>query len=155
MCGNVYIMEAVNGSPTLGAIIFLTGPLAGSTQQINKSTVTMGREPNNDIVIPDPSVSRHHAQITVSMGAWSISKLTPQNSIKVNQKEVQQSMLQDHDTIGLGATTTFRVQLQGGNQQSLPPAAVANSAPWELVRQQFAGRSCRHSATQDFHGTGA
>jgi pSer/pThr/pTyr-binding forkhead associated (FHA) protein len=129
MCGNVYVMDAVNGSPTLGTIIFLTGPLAGSTLQINKPTVTIGREPNNDIVIPDPSVSRHHAQITINKSVWSISKLTPQNIIKVNQKDVQQSALQDRDTVGLGAATTFRVQLQSGNQQSLSSAAAVAPPP--------------------------
>jgi len=129
MCGNVYVMDAVNGSPTLGTIIFLTGPLAGSTQQINKAMVTIGREPNNDIVIPDPSVSRHHAQITINKGIWSIAKLTPQNTIKINQQDVPQGVLQDRDTVGLGSTTTFRVQLQNRNQQSLPPVAAVAPPP--------------------------
>src|ERR1051326_8641899 len=105
-------MDAVNGSPTLGAIIFLTGPRAGNIFQVTKPTITIGREPNNDIVISDPSVSRHHAEITIQNGVWNISKLTLQNSVRVNQQEVQQSILQDHDMVSLGATTTFRVQTQ-------------------------------------------
>ena len=61
-------METVNGQPALASIKFLTGSLAGSIYQITKPTTTLGREPANDIVLSDPSVSRHHAQITPTQG---------------------------------------------------------------------------------------
>lgn len=58
-------MESLNGSPGLGSINFITGSQAGSTIQLNKPVLTIGREPGNDIVVTDPSVSRRHAQITL------------------------------------------------------------------------------------------
>ena len=100
-------MDVVNKSQGLGSIRFLTGPLAGRTIQISKPMMTIGREPTNDIVISDPSVSRQHARLVNNGGQWSIEKLSPQNVVTVNQRDVQQSLIADRDTIGLGNGTTF------------------------------------------------
>ncbi|GAC1385934.1 MAG: FHA domain-containing protein [Ktedonobacteraceae bacterium] len=98
-------MDIMNGPASLGSIKFITGSQAGSSFQITKFTITMGREPGNDIVVSDPSVSRHHAQISFNNGTWTISKLAPQNTVTVNQRDVQQAIINDRDTIGLGSTT--------------------------------------------------
>src|SRR5712664_1745792 len=100
-------MDAVNGPPALGSIKFLTGPLAGRSYSINKPVTTIGREPTNDIAIPDPTVSRQHAQITWTNGTWTIAKLVAQNTLSINQHDVQQTAMNTGDTIGVGATTTF------------------------------------------------
>ena len=98
-------MDVVNRS--LGSIRFLTGPLAGSTIQISKPLITIGREPGNDVVISDPSVSRQHARMVNDGGQWGIEKLAMQNIVTVNQRDVQQATISDRDTIGLGTGTTF------------------------------------------------
>src|SRR6266568_635417 len=103
-------MESLNGSPGFGSINFLTGSQAGSTILIQKPVLTIGREPGNDIVVTDPSVSRRHAQITLNGGVWVISNLTQQNIVIVNQRNVppsQQSPISERDTIAIGAGTTF------------------------------------------------
>ena len=94
-------------TPPLGALRFLTGPLAGKTYQITKDTINIGRDPASDIAISDPSVSRHHAQILLTGDAWIIKKLASQNSLTLNKREIQQSPLLDNDTVGLGPGTTF------------------------------------------------
>ena len=112
-------MDVVNKSSVLGSLKFLTGPLAGSTLPISKPITTLGRdETSNDIVISDPSVSRHHARIVQNGAQWLIEKLAPQNTLSVNSRDVQQGPLSDRDTIGLGTGTTFLFQ-----------AAVAQPAP--------------------------
>jgi len=40
------------------SIRFLSGPLAGQTFPIPSTSVTIGREGINDIIIPEPKVSR-------------------------------------------------------------------------------------------------
>src|SRR5436305_4596803 len=100
-------MNVVNRPPGSGSIRFLTGPLAGNTYQITKPLTTIGREPGNDIIISDPSVSRHHALLVNNGGQWSIEKLASQNLVTVNQRDVQQAIISDRDTIGLGPGITF------------------------------------------------
>src|SRR4051794_22523092 len=104
-------MDAVNKSPVLGSLKFLTGPLAGTTLPIIKPVTTLGREEtSNDIVISDPSVSRHHARLVQNGPQWIIEKLAPQNALTVNSRDVPQAPISDRDTIGLGTGTTFLFQ---------------------------------------------
>ena len=127
-------MDAVNGPPMgTGSIRFLTGPLAGNTYPITKTTITFGREPGNDIVISDPSVSRHHAQITFISGAWMIKKLTAQNKISVNQREITQGPLLDRDTVTLGSGTTFLFQYSGASQHISAASQPAQASSGTVI----------------------
>ncbi len=110
----------------LCSLTFLTGPQAGKTFQITKPVITIGREPTNDIVLSDASISRHHAQITCTNGTWTIAKLALQNTMSVNTRDTQQGLLNDRDTIGLGANITFRFQVNNSSVGSISPAALNN-----------------------------
>ena len=49
------------------------GPNDGRTIILAKSTVSMGRLADNDLVVNEPAVSRRHAEITHSeAGGWPI-----------------------------------------------------------------------------------
>ncbi|GER87575.1 ABC transporter ATP-binding protein [Dictyobacter vulcani] len=131
-------MNAVNNPTVLGSLQFLTGPLAGKTFPITKPITNMGREPGNDIVISDPSVSRHHAQIMWNGNVWSIKKAAPQNTILLNQREINQSPLNDRDTISLGQGTTFLLLIADSARPTpnsterganVPPATPQVQAP--------------------------
>ncbi|HEX4714822.1 MAG TPA: FHA domain-containing protein, partial [Ktedonobacteraceae bacterium] len=117
-------MDVGNKSPVLGSLKFLTGPLAGSTLPITKPVMTIGRdETSNDIVISDPSVSRHHARIILKGAQWTIEKLAPQNTVSVNSRDVQQAPLADRDTIALGTGTTVLFQMAVSAAQPVSYAA--------------------------------
>src|SRR5215472_15252773 len=91
------------------SIKFLSGPLAGQTFPISKSSVTIGRASTNDIVVKDDlKVSRTHARLLKQNGSWSIEKLAPYyNTLTVNQQHVQQAMITNNATIRIGADTSF------------------------------------------------
>src|SRR5205085_5160968 len=120
------LMDTVNVPPSPGSITFLTGPLTGSAFQISKPITTIGRDPGNDIVVTDPSISRHHAQILWNNGAWSIQKIAPQNKVTVNQVDTQQTAIKDRDTISLGKGITF---LFTNNAQVANPTYVSPPPP--------------------------
>lgn len=122
-------MDVINKPPLLGSLKFLTGPLAGTTLPISKAVTTLGRdETSNDIVISDPSVSRHHARIVLNGPQWIIEKLAPQNTLTVNSRDVQQGPISDRDTIGLGTGTTFLFQAVAQPSSYAAPAAASRSA---------------------------
>ncbi|HEU0002798.1 MAG TPA: FHA domain-containing protein [Ktedonobacteraceae bacterium] len=100
-------MDVVNRSQDLSSISFITGSMAGRTFPISKSVITIGREPKNDIVLSDQTVSREHARLVNTNGQWSIEKLAPTNTITVNKREVQSSPINDRDEISLGGVITF------------------------------------------------
>ena len=127
-------MNVANRLQESGSIRFLTGPLAGSTFQISKPLITFGRDPGNDIVISDPTVSRQHARLVNNAGQWSIEKLAAQNVVTVNQQNVQQAVLSDRDTIGLGTGTTFLFLISSPQA----PAEQRPVTPYNVVQRPAA-----------------
>src|SRR5215471_18526850 len=122
-------MDAGNTPSVRSSIKFLSGPLAGKTFQINKPIMTMGRGPNNDIVIKDdPRVSRQHARLVWNDGSWSIEK-HPQTAspVTVNSQSVQQAVLADGMSIGLGEDTSFVFLIQ--TEAQVPQRKVAETLP--------------------------
>ncbi len=130
-------MDAVKKTSQTGSFQFLTGPMAGKTFLITKPITTIGREPDNDIVVSDLSVSRHHAQIMWNGSVWSIKKVAAQNNITLNQNEINQSPLSDRDTIGLGPSTTALFQIVEV-QRPTPP--LARPVPQKPPVQPIANR---------------
>lgn len=70
---------------------------------LNKPTMTIGRNPNNDILIPDQTVSGSHAKITIENGSFFLSDLGSTNGTFVNGTRVTNAMLKSGDLIKLGA----------------------------------------------------
>src|SRR5436309_11459971 len=72
------------------AVRILTGAQAGITFPISKAYTTIGRDPQNDIVLTDATISRAHARIVQHGSLWTIEKLAPNNTLKINQRDMQQ-----------------------------------------------------------------
>jgi len=60
------------------------GKLKGHTFAINSDSFLIGRSPENDIQIPDPSVSRRHAKIYRNGDKYFIKDLMSSNGIRVD-----------------------------------------------------------------------
>ena len=130
-------MDTLNGPSSLGSITFVAGPQAGSVFQISKPSIKIGREPANDIVVSEPSVSRYHAQITQNNGAWTISNLTDRNRVAVNQRDVppsQQAVINERDMITLGSGTVF--QFHVNTEMFNAPDAPAFQPPSVVPKPQ-------------------
>lgn len=124
-------MDVVNRPPGLVSIQFLTGPRAGSSIQVNKTTITIGREPNNDVAILDPTVSRYHARLVYNGSQWTVEKLNAQNTLSVNKRDVQQMAVHDRDTIGIGPGSSFLFIGSAEAQKSpSPPPMVPQRSPY-------------------------
>lgn len=113
-------MQGQSYPSTESSIQFLSGPLAGKTFPVTKSSFILGRAPDSDIVINDFGVSRNHARLLQTGSGWSIEKLAPQNTLTVNQRNIQQETLNNQDVIGLGTGTTFRFVSTNLGQTIIP-----------------------------------
>ena len=91
-------------------------------------TRRIGRVPDNDIVVPHFSVSRHHAELRATPGGYRIVDLGSHNGTFVNEQRVTAAELAEGDTVGFG-DTTFR--LAGGEllQIAGPAQAQAQMPP--------------------------
>ena len=64
--------------------------------------VHMGRELDNTLRLPDPSISRHHCVVRKVAGGFEIQDLQSSNGVLINGNRVQSSPLRDGDRITLG-----------------------------------------------------
>jgi uncharacterized RDD family membrane protein YckC len=70
--------------------------------EIIDNEVHMGRELDNTLRLPDPSISRHHCVVRKVGGGFEIQDLQSSNGVLVNGNRVQSSPLRDGDRITLG-----------------------------------------------------
>ncbi len=87
----------------------------GERRTFNLSkAVTMGRLPDNDIVIEDSAISARHSGITQRRGHWWLEDLGSSNGTWLNETRlIERLRLDDGDCIRLGRTT-ITVDLEDG-----------------------------------------
>jgi hypothetical protein len=73
---------------------------------------TIGRSKSVECVLPDPNVSRRHAELRRSdSGDWQIADLGSTNGVKVNGRRVSSTRLSPGDQVTVG-TTTFQFDIE-------------------------------------------
>ncbi len=71
--------------------------------EISGSTVSIGRVDTNDLVLAHPSVSRHHARLSVLPGDTTLLiDLGSLNGTFVNGQQIQERRLADQDRVNIG-----------------------------------------------------
>ncbi|HEX8618626.1 MAG TPA: FHA domain-containing protein [Thermoanaerobaculia bacterium] len=88
------------------AKIFFVG-LDGAEKSYRLQThrpFTLGRDPGNDIILRDPKVSRHHAEIVFERGFFVLHDLASANGTYVNAKRVRVAPLTHGARLRMGNT---------------------------------------------------
>ena len=88
------------GEPTL---VLLTDDQPVKTLPVPRR-VKIGRQADNDLVVVDPGVSRHHAEVINENGTCTLHDLGSTNGTYVNGSVVTEHALRDGDRISLGST---------------------------------------------------
>ncbi|AXA34821.1 MAG: FHA domain-containing protein [Candidatus Hydrogenedentota bacterium] len=86
-----------------GRLVVLKGPNLGMSYELGECT-RIGRGEENEIQIPDPGVSRLHAEIVRSRLAYIIYDRGSRNGLIVNGQRVTQKVLLKNDEILVGNT---------------------------------------------------
>ena len=72
------------------------------TYNLGCDEVLIGRHASADIRLPDLSVSRYHAILTVSEGKWTIKDMGSKSGLFINGSMVKEAVLNENDVITLG-----------------------------------------------------
>lgn len=71
---------------------------------LDRATLNIGRSQDNHVVIDDRSVSRHHLQLRLRMGRYTLFDTQSRGGTLVNNVPVKQHDLQNGDVIRIGNT---------------------------------------------------
>ncbi|MGH9206333.1 MAG: FhaA domain-containing protein, partial [Acidimicrobiales bacterium] len=77
----------------------------GQRVELRQGTLTIGRMPDCGIVLADPNVSRHHAELRRQGSDSILVDLGSTNGTKVNGAAIDQRRLVDGDQITIGTTS--------------------------------------------------
>ncbi len=85
-------------------IRFETGPDKGEVRPVRAGSISIGRSPDNDIVIQDATVSSSHAVIAFINKSHFVEDLNSANGTFVNQVRIHRKRLREGDEIVIGKT---------------------------------------------------
>ena len=66
-----------------------------------KESLSVGRKPDNDIVVDNPAISGHHCRILRQGDGYYVEDLDSTNGTYVNEKRVKKTGLRNNDVIGI------------------------------------------------------
>jgi ABC-type multidrug transport system ATPase subunit/pSer/pThr/pTyr-binding forkhead associated (FHA) protein len=100
--------------PAAPGVTFAEGAASEALRRVDlsqKTTVTIGRDPQNDIVLDNPRVSRYHSKLERIGQRYRIRDLGSTNGTFVNGRRISGEVwLDENDAIGIGS---YRLVLSG------------------------------------------
>jgi len=109
-------------------LIVIAGPSEGMTFAITEAEVSVGRESDNQICLPDLSVSRRHFSIKQDGQQFQLFDHGSLNATVVNGMPVKQHLLKSGDRIRVGDSLLLFLR------EAEQSRSISNPAPFEDVR---------------------
>ncbi|MCA9902922.1 MAG: DUF3662 domain-containing protein [Anaerolineae bacterium] len=87
---------------------------------LEADVLNLGRSRDNDIMLNDPYVSRHHAQLRLRFGTYTLFDNDSQGGVFINDVRVREHRLQPGDVILMGRTRMLYIEdtESSGNSQT-------------------------------------
>lgn len=123
----------------MAKIILSIGGAVLREMELATERITIGRAPDNDIVIDDLAVSARHAVIGASDNDVCVEDLNSTNGTQVNGQPVRKHFLQHNDLIGL-ASYTIRYLPDATRDETPTPATPEQIAKITVLNGPKAGR---------------
>ena len=89
-------------NPGTALLISTRGAVSGSRYLLDEDKVTVGRDPSNDIMLDDGTVSREHAVFIRENGRYRIEDVGSLNGTYVNRRRVDSVELHSGDELMIG-----------------------------------------------------
>jgi len=110
--------------------------------KLDKSGFTVGRKPDNDIVLENATVSGYHCKLYEAGGTWFAEDLNSTNGTFVNGKKVLKAGLHNNDSVGIVKYSLLFVEdaseqnTPGGDDYPAPQTGPEPELPPQKARVQ-------------------
>lgn len=132
-------------SPLPAKLIVRFGPHPNQEYPLPEHTVTIGREPINDIVMNDPEVSRRHTRISYRDGQFLAEDLGSTNGTFINGRRLTgPSPLFHGDIVDLGDSISFTFHDPagaGGSATMIDSPGSGRGQPEQMARTEMIQQS--------------
>jgi len=91
---------------------------------LGQGSISIGRSPDQDIVLIDPRVSRRHALILQELDSYSVIDQNSTHGTFLNSVRVDKAILTLGDVLQMGSTNGAQVRFQQAQKGSVEHAAV-------------------------------
>lgn len=99
-----------SATPPPARLEMIEGDSSGRDFPLVKTLISIGRGLDNDLVIDDPRVSRHHAQITFRHSHYLLRDQRSTNGTFVNDQPIETVVLASGDRVSIGGFELLFVQ---------------------------------------------
>jgi len=126
-------MEEPLTPPAVGAFLIVDGK---RHFRLDRPLVTIGRKLDNHLVLPDPHVSRRHAEVRLQGGRYMLRDLNSTAGTRVNGQLVTEHLLQPGDVIAIsGITLIYGEDAAGppGQTQRYTPPSLGKKDPNQIT----------------------
>jgi hypothetical protein len=86
------------------SLVFVNGSHAGESIPLLPTTLTIGREHDNNVELKDPDVARYHARIVHERGRYVVEDLDSTTGTWVNGQRTKKAPLNNGDVVRVGST---------------------------------------------------
>jgi predicted component of type VI protein secretion system len=105
--------------------------ISGTAHELVEDLITVGRAPDNTIILEDPSVSSRHAQFERAGEVYRLKDRQSTNGTRVNGVPITETMLRADDRIRFGAVEA-RFEPDTRGSQPLPSVEEVEARPAEM-----------------------
>lgn len=130
------------------SITFTRGPKQGKSFKILGEEVKIGRGSDNDIVIDDKNLSRHHLALINTNKGLLIKDLNSTNGVFCNRKKVAELLLGPQDEISFGDSTFMLKNAARAHTAASPTPAAPQGSTFGLGLQDSAPSGNRTSTPE-------
>lgn len=95
---------AARSARRMPSLVFVNGAHAGESVPLLPTTMTIGREHDNNIELKDPDVARYHARIVHERGNYVVEDLDSTTGTWVNGQRTKKTPLNHGDVVRVGST---------------------------------------------------
>ncbi len=123
-------------------LVMTVGLNHGQVYPLESENITIGRDLSNDIVLPDPEVSRFHLKLRRDQGSYVIEDLGSTNGTAVSGEPLvpgTSRTLRANDTIQLASIVEFRYTWDQSLADAQAGARSGDAAPKADIRKTLAG----------------